>query len=206
MNCPISRRLALQTTVFPLLAGPVGWASSGARAEAAAPGREALAARLRAGGAVLLMRHAVTDPGVGDPPGFRLGDCASQRNLSTAGRAQAQRLGAWFGARGLKPARVRSSAWCRCVDTGTLAFGRAEVWEPLNSFFGDSAAQAGQTAALGAALAGVAPGGFEVWVTHQVNMSAWLGGFAAMGEGWVVVPAAAGAAAPRLVGRLLADV
>ena len=51
-------------------------------------------AALREGGHIILMRHAATTPGVGDPPDFRLGDCATQRLLSDAGRAQAKAIGA----------------------------------------------------------------------------------------------------------------
>lgn len=82
--------------------------------------------------AVLALRHALA-PGTFDPPGFRLGDCSMQRNLSDEGRAQARRIGAWFSARALLPARVRSSPWCRCVDTATLAFGAPERWAALGS-------------------------------------------------------------------------
>ena len=49
-------------------------------------------AALREGGHIILMRHA-TAPGVGDPPNFRLGDCATQRLLSEAGRRQAKAIG-----------------------------------------------------------------------------------------------------------------
>lgn len=84
-----------------------------------------------------MLLHRAAEPGIGDPPGFRLGVCATQRQLSEQGRAQSQRIGAWFSARGLAPAEVRSSAWCRCLDTATLAFGRARAWTALNSFFGD---------------------------------------------------------------------
>jgi hypothetical protein len=45
---------------------------------------------LRAGGHVALMRHADAPGGVGDPPGFRVDDCATQRNLSEKGRADAE--------------------------------------------------------------------------------------------------------------------
>ena len=175
----------------------------GARAGMAEPGDDALTARLRRGGVVLLLRHAITDPGVGDPPGFDAGVCATQRNLSTAGRAQAQRIGAWFQARGLRPAQVRSSAWCRCLDTGRLAFGRADAWPALNSFFGTAAARDRQTAALRAAAGSIGAGRFEVWVTHQVNVSALTGEFAQMGEGCVLEPAAAGSdpAGARVWGR-----
>ncbi|MGR3547141.1 MAG: histidine phosphatase family protein, partial [Roseovarius sp.] len=48
---------------------------------------------LKAPGVVALMRHALA-PGTGDPAAFRLGDCATQRNLDARGRAQAQETGA----------------------------------------------------------------------------------------------------------------
>ena len=55
------------------------------------------------GGVLILMRHAITEPGTGDPPGFRADDCTTQRNLSAQGRAQAQRFGAMFASRGRNP-------------------------------------------------------------------------------------------------------
>ncbi|MCK6409580.1 MAG: histidine phosphatase family protein, partial [Thauera sp.] len=82
----------------------------------AATAEEALWKALREGGHVALMRHAVA-PGVGDPPGFRLDDCATQRNLSAAGRRQAQAIGERFRANGIATAAVFSSQWCRCLDT-----------------------------------------------------------------------------------------
>jgi len=168
-------RLAAVPLCGPLLARPVS----------AAPDN-ALVERLRAGGVVLLLRHSTTDPGVGDPPGFRLDDCSTQRNLSEPGRQLAQRIGAWVRARKLVPARVRSSAWCRCVDTGRLAFGHAEPWSALNSFFGEDAARERQTAALATAAAAIPAGQFEVWVTHQVNITALTGQYADMGAGCVI--------------------
>src|SRR5262245_66414487 len=81
---------------------------------------EALWDLLRAGGRIVLMRHATTTPGVGDPPGFRAGDCPTQRNLTDAGRDEARRVGAAFRARGIPIGRVLSSQWCRCVGPGRL--------------------------------------------------------------------------------------
>ena len=49
---------------------------------------------LRAGGHVALMRHTDAPGGVGDPPGFRVDDCATQRNLSEKGRQDATKIGA----------------------------------------------------------------------------------------------------------------
>jgi phosphohistidine phosphatase SixA len=149
------------------------------------PAAEAMAA-LRRGGVAVVVRHAATEPGIGDPPGFRLGECATQRQLSEPGREQARRIGTWFSARGLAPAEVRSSAWCRCLDTATLAFGRAQPWAPLNSFFDDRSAESAQSAALRGALARLPPRGFEVWVTHQVNIAALTGVSPVVGEAMVV--------------------
>lgn len=85
-------------------------------------------AALRTGNAIALMRHADAPGGLGDPEGFKLEDCATQRNLSVRGRADAVRVGAAFRERGIKPARILSSPWCRCVDTATLmAVGAVEI-------------------------------------------------------------------------------
>ena len=70
-------------------------------------------------GVVILMRHALA-PGGGDPPGFRLGDCRTQRNLSDAGRQQARRIGRDIKDSGVEVAAVLSSPWCRSKDTATL--------------------------------------------------------------------------------------
>lgn len=70
-------------------------------------------------GVVILMRHALA-PGGGDPPGFRLGDCRTQRNLSDAGRQQARRIGREIKDSGVEVAAVVSSPWCRSKDTASL--------------------------------------------------------------------------------------
>ena len=70
-------------------------------------------------GVVVLMRHALA-PGGGDPPGFQLGRCETQRNLSSQGREQAQNIGARVRASGVEIAGVLSSPWCRSADTARL--------------------------------------------------------------------------------------
>ena len=92
-------------------------------------------ARARDPGIVTLLRHARA-PGVGDPPNFSLDDCATQRNLSDEGRDDARRLGAAFRAVGVRDADVRSSEWCRCLETARLlALGPVRTATYLNSFF-----------------------------------------------------------------------
>jgi broad specificity phosphatase PhoE len=82
---------------------------------------------LRSGGQVVLMRHTVTPPGVGDPPGMRVDDCSTQRNLTDEGRRHAKAIGEVIRARGIQFERVLSSPMCRCLETARLAFGRAEI-------------------------------------------------------------------------------
>lgn len=138
-------------------------------------------ALLREGGNVLLMRHAQTEPGIGDPPNFKLGNCSTQRNLSEAGREQSRRVAAAFQREKVALDEVRSSAWCRCVDTAELAFGRHTVWSPINSFFQQSGGDTQTLEVLQALKAFKVPRNM-VLVTHQVNISALSGSFTAMGE------------------------
>ena len=96
-----------------------------------------LSESLKKSDAVLLMRHALA-PGIGDPAGYKLQDCKSQRNLDATGRAQAQKTGQWLKAQGVGNALVFTSAWCRCKETAeNLAFGTPELEPSLNSFFDD---------------------------------------------------------------------
>ncbi len=136
---------------------------------------------LREGGCVLLMRHAQTTPGVGDPANFTLGDCSTQRNLSEAGREQARKVAAAFLRERVKVDQVRSSAWCRCVDTAMLAFKKNTVWAPLNSFFGTDEREMSTRDVLDAVQGWQAPRNMAL-VTHQVNITALTGQNPAMGE------------------------
>lgn len=138
-------------------------------------------ALLRQGGNVLLMRHAQTESGIGDPPNFRIGDCSTQRNLNEVGREQSRRVARAFQRENIVPDEVRSSAWCRCVDTAELAFGHHSVWSPINSFFQQDGAEQ-QTREVMKALQGFQAPRNWVLVTHQVNISALTGSFTGMGE------------------------
>ena len=101
----------------------------------AQPASAGLLEDLTDGQHVLLMRHADA-PGVGDPPGYRLDQCSTQRNLGEVGRQQSVLIGRWLTAQGVSTPKIFSSAWCRCVDTGRLlALGSVTVEPSLNSFF-----------------------------------------------------------------------
>ena len=146
-------------------------------------------AALRESGNVIVMRHATTVPGVGDPPGFRLDDCSTQRLLSEAGRDQAKAIGAALRERGVEAGRVLTSAWCRCVDTAELMqLGPVEVFEPLNSFFGQGDVSNKQTDSVRKLIGDWKGPGTLVLVTHQVNVTALTGVFPTSGEMVVIDP------------------
>ena len=119
----------------------------------AAQADDALWKLLRGGGHVLVIRHATTTSSVGDPPGFRLEDCTTQRNLSDEGRAEARRLGDALRARAVPVGEILSSPWCRCHDTARLAFGReAATWPALSNLFGRQEAAEAQVRELRARI------------------------------------------------------
>lgn len=133
--------------------------------------------RLRAGGLVILMRHASTEPGLGDPPGFRVEDCKTQRNLSQAGREEARRVGERLRAERVPIGLVLTSPWCRCRETAMEAFGRAQDWEPLSSFFDFPHREPEYSDRVRKRIGdyGRKPpkeGGNVVMVTHNVNIAA----------------------------------
>ncbi|MFZ5783043.1 MAG: histidine phosphatase family protein [Pseudomonadota bacterium] len=137
---------------------------------------------LRAPAHVALIRHAMA-PGTFDPPGFRIGDCATQRNLSSEGRAQAERIGDLFRANGIASAQVFSSQWCRCLDTATLLrLGDVAPQPLLNSFAEDRGRGAQQIADLRAWLARQPLTSPTVLVTHQVVITGLSRVFPASGE------------------------
>jgi phosphohistidine phosphatase SixA len=155
-----------------LFAGLAGALALPVRGDDAA--QTALVRELRAGGA-LLMRHAQTTPGVGDPPGWRLDQCSSQRNLDERGIAQAQRLGRWFAAQPLAVTTVRNSPWCRARDTARLAFGRHEDWSALSNIFEDRRDADRQAVEFRRFLQAMRPGELAVLVSHGSTIGHLVG-------------------------------
>jgi phosphohistidine phosphatase SixA len=150
-----------------------------------APAQAGLANDLQDGHHVLLMRHADA-PGYGDPAGYVLGQCATQRNLGDAGKKQAIAIGAWLSQQGIATAQVFSSPWCRCLDTAHLLNKGAVKTEPsLGSFFDDMGLEKKQTKALEGfiknelAKASKTP---RILVTHHVNIQAFTGKVVGVGE------------------------
>ena len=152
-------------------------------------------------GTVAIMRHALA-PGTGDPPGFRLGDCSTQRNLDARGRAQARATGDAIRAAGIAFDRVLTSQWCRCRETAELlGLGPVEEFPALNSFFDNRSGRQAQTRAVLDFLNGLPPDRRVMLVTHQVNIAALTRRGVASGEVFVLAPRRGGP--PEVVAELL---
>jgi phosphohistidine phosphatase SixA len=137
---------------------------------------EALWAMLKSGGQVVLIRHALTTPGVGDPPGMKITECGTQRNLSDAGREHARQLGEAFRQRGIAVGRLLSSPWCRSIDTAKLAFARTpELTPALGNLFGRSEESARQLAGLRPLAGQIPANGNTVMVSHGSTILALTG-------------------------------
>lgn len=151
----------------------------------AQPASAGLLEDLTDGQHVLLMRHADA-PGVGDPAGYRLDQCLTQRNLGEVGRQQSVLIGRWLTAQGVSTPKIFSSAWCRCVDTGRLlALGSVTVEQSLNSFFDDMSLANSQTAALQRFITAslkAHPKQPLILVTHHVNIQSLTGRAVSVGD------------------------
>ena len=173
------RRLALATTVGLFLLTVVGPATA----------TDVTWSDLRdQKGIVVLMRHALA-PGVGDPPGFRLGQCDTQRNLSSEGRQQAQDIGARVRASRIEIACVVSSPWCRSVDTARLlGLGTVRTRAYLGSTFtAPPSVVVARTERLRRLIGSHrGEGGVLIVVAHYANIKDLTGEATSSGEGLAV--------------------
>jgi hypothetical protein len=103
------------------------WFAGGALAQVDA----SLLAKLREGGYVLYMRHASTDFSQNDARMTSYEDCASQRNLTDKGRAEAREIGAHVKRLGIPVGEVLASPFCRTMETARLAFGKARATQEV---------------------------------------------------------------------------
>lgn len=176
----------------------------GAAAEGVRAGEAEAWSALRAGRHVALMRHADAPGGFGDPPGFRVDDCATQRNLSAKGRADAIRIGARLRSEGITTEKLLASPWCRCIDTATLLQLGAVETAPT---FGNVVVLRDQRESLTSGARAV----IETWtgsgtlfvVTHGANIQALTGIQPASGE--IVVVRGGSGGGREVVGRLMLD-
>ncbi|OAA90767.1 hypothetical protein [Clostridium ljungdahlii] len=82
---------------------------------------------LRSGGYILYAKHGEATVGE-DQPNLNFYYCNTQRNLSEAGRRQAIYYGQLFRILGIPVSYpILTSPFCRAIETGRLAFGRANI-------------------------------------------------------------------------------
>jgi hypothetical protein len=86
-----------------------------------------LLAQLRQGGHVLFLRHTATDFSQDDSRMKSFEDCATQRNLTDKGRAEARALGEQVKRLKIPIGEVLASPFCRTMETARLAFGKARA-------------------------------------------------------------------------------
>lgn len=156
---------------------------------------EAASSLIKRGGVTLLLRHGQTEPGLGDPPGFRLDDCSTQRNLSSTGRDALRDMAARNAQRGIVFDGVYTSVWCRCRDTAKLLATDARTvsdWPALNSQFAGNPVAADSNTQVVARVRAVPSSERWLMVTHQVNITALTGVVPSMGEGVLVARSASG--------------
>jgi broad specificity phosphatase PhoE len=159
-------------------------------------------AALAQGGHVALVRHGNAPPGYGgDPPGMRINDCATQRNLDDAGREQARSVGEAFRAHGVRVDKVLSSPMCRCLDTARLmAVGPVEsAWALLPDQDRRSPVRLSELRKMISEWRGP---GTLVLVTHGFTVQALLGIVPGQAETVVVKPVPGSTTGGDVVGRI----
>jgi phosphohistidine phosphatase SixA len=146
-------------------------------------------AALRQGGMVILLRHTHVDmrEGIGH---LAPGHCVEEVNLSSRGVEQAKRIGEAFHVHGIAVGEVQTSPYCRCVDTGKLAFGRATPVEYLMppAVLSESQAKSNQERVL-QDIRNHRSSSNLVMITHDLNISnIVLEPSIAMGDFFVLQP------------------
>ena len=157
---------------------------------------------LRKGGVALLLRHGQTESGIGDPPGFTLDNCSTQRNLSAEGRAELRDMALRLSSAKVSFARTFTSQWCRCRETArllTVAEGKVEDWAALNSQFPGNAVIDKANSQVVTKIRQVPAHQSWLLVTHQINITATTGIVPVPGEAVLVQPSGTGI---KVLGRV----
>lgn len=161
-------------------------------------------AKLSEGGYVVLLRHVIA--GGSDADDFDLADCRTQRQVGASGRSQGDRLAARFKEAGIVRAEVRSSQWCRALQTAELLGLGPVIEEPaLNYYHWRLGSEDAMNEALRGYLAGLAappPGVPLVLVSHSTAFTVM--GLEAPEAGGGLVLRPNGTAKPEVVGRISA--
>jgi phosphohistidine phosphatase SixA len=173
-----------------------------------APRGQALAGKtlltaLRGGGYVLYFRHTATDFGQNDDRMTGYEDCARQRNLTDAGRADARAIGAAIRSLGIPIGDVLVSPFCRTRETAQLIFGHATISAAVRG--GPASAEGGRYDELRALLAQRVTGNVNLAIASHGNPFAAIAGTPYLAEGEAAVIEPLGASGFRVVARIRKD-
>jgi phosphohistidine phosphatase SixA len=172
-------------------------------ASEAAPAETHLLDALRSGGYVLYFRHTATDFGQNDEKMTGYEDCANQRNLTDAGRADARAIGAAIRSLGIPVGEVLASPFCRTRETAELIFGRYTVSPAVRG--GPASAEAGRYADLKLLLARPTPAKVNIAIASHGNPFVAVVGTPYLAEGEAAVIEPMGSAGFRVVARIKKD-
>jgi len=131
-----------------------------------------LISALKKGGHVIYIRHATTDVSKTDQNREDLSDWSKQRNLSDKGRKESVAIGLAFRAMAVPVADIIASPYCRCIETGKLAFGKVQISKDLAFSVGEDKKDAEQLAKALKAMLGTKPAGQTntVLISHSGNL------------------------------------
>lgn len=192
------------------------WVALALPGSADAPGQELvpklagpkLLEAMKAGGYTILMRHAATENFAIVPDEFDLDDCDTQRGLSAEGQQQAKDMGEAMKALGIRIGEVYVSPYCRCQETGQIAFGKAEVSWKLIAVDQLSPAKKQENAkqVRGMLDQTPAPGTNNVMITHTGTLL-YSFGLQTRPEGIIHVfkPTGLGLGRPSYMGKVMPD-
>ena len=151
-----------------------------------------LADALRQGGYILYFRHTATDFSQNDERMTGFEDCANQRNLTDAGRADARAIGAAIRSLGIPIGEVLASPFCRTRETAELIFGRYTVSTAVRG--GPAQNDSGRYDELRVLLTRRVPGKVNLAIASHGNPFAAVVGtpYLAEGEAAIIEPQDAG--------------
>lgn len=131
-----------------------------------------LIASLKKGGHVIYIRHATTDVSKTDQNREDLTDWTKQRNLSDKGRKESVAIGLAIRALAIPIADIIASPYCRCIETGRLAFGKVQIAKDLAFSVAEDKKDAEQLAKALKTMLGTKPAAQTntVLISHSANL------------------------------------
>jgi len=171
----LSRRLVI---ALAFVSGVAGLLATGSP-QAAAADDAALARALRAGGLVIVIRHAATFPDQADTDPLNPENIAAQRQLNDKGKAEAKALGDALRQLGAPVSKVYASHFNRAYETAVIA-GFKDIEKTADVAEGGLVVPPNENSRRAAAfrkLVATAPaaGTNTVLVTHRPNILDALG-------------------------------